>query len=90
MSRLGETDIAAGLRRLSGWTRAGEALARTYRFRDFREAIAFVNRVADIAERAGHHPDIAIRYDVVTLTLTTHDAGGITAQDFALAEAIGD
>lgn len=90
MSRLGEADIAAGLRRLSAWTRAGEALARTYRFRDFREAIAFVNRVADIAERAGHHPDIAIRYNVVTLTLTTHDAGGLTAQDFALAEAIGN
>ncbi len=90
MSRLGEPDIAAGLRRLSGWTRVGEALARTYRFRDFREAIAFVNRVADVAERAGHHPDIAIRSNVVTLTLTTHDAGGLTAQDFALAEAIGD
>ena len=90
MSRLGESDIAAALRRLSGWTRAGDALVRTYRFRDFRGAIAFVNRVADVAEGAGHHPDIAVRYNVVTLTLTTHDAGGLTAQDFALAEAIGD
>jgi 4a-hydroxytetrahydrobiopterin dehydratase len=88
--RLDEQGIAAALRTTPGWERAGAEIRRVYRFGDFREALAFVNRVADIAERAGHHPDIAIRYNVVTLTLTTHDAGGLTTRDFALAESIGD
>ena len=58
------------------------------RFRDFREALAFVNRVGGLAEAAGHHPDIDIRYNTVTLALTTHDAGGLSAKDFDLARAI--
>jgi 4a-hydroxytetrahydrobiopterin dehydratase len=88
MSRLGDADIAAGLGSAAGWTRAADAITRTYRFRDFREALAFVNRVGELAERAGHHPDIDIRYNAVSLTLSTHDAGGLTAKDFALARAI--
>jgi 4a-hydroxytetrahydrobiopterin dehydratase len=76
------------VRRTPGWERAGAEIRRTYRFRDFREALAFVNRVGDLAERAGHHPDIDIRYNVVTLALTTHDAGGLTAKDFELALSI--
>ena len=63
-------------------------IRRTYRFRDFREALAFVNRVGDLAERAAHHPDIDIRYNAVTLALTTHDAGGLSDKDFELARAI--
>ena len=88
MSRLDEADVAAGLRRTPGWERTGAGITRAYRVRDFREALAFVNRVGDLAERAGHHPDIDIRYNSVTLALTTHDAGGLTQKDFDLAHAI--
>jgi 4a-hydroxytetrahydrobiopterin dehydratase len=90
MSRLDEAAVAAALRRTPGWERAGSELRRTYRFRDFREALAFVNRVGGLAEAAGHHPDIDIRYNTVTLALTTHDAGGLTTKDFELARTIGD
>ena len=88
MSRLDEAGVAAALRRAPGWQRVGDEIRRTYRFGDFREALAFVNRVAVLAERAGHHPDIDIRYSAVTLALTTHDAGGLSAKDFELAGAI--
>ena len=83
-----DTAVAAGLARLPGWTRAGRAIARTYRFEDFRGALAFVNRVAALAERQQHHPDIDIRYNEVTLSVWTHDAGGLTERDFRLAAAI--
>jgi 4a-hydroxytetrahydrobiopterin dehydratase len=88
MSRLDEASVAAGLRQTPGWERAGAEIKRSYRFADFREALAFVNRVGELAERAGHHPDIDIRYNTVTLALSTHDAGGLTAKDFELARAI--
>jgi len=88
MSRLDDAAIAAALRRASGWERKGDEIRRTYRFRDFREALAFVNRVGELAERAGHHPDIDIRYNAVTLALTTHDEGGLSDKDFELARAI--
>ena len=67
------------------WSEAGGSIQRTYQFDDFVQAIAFLNKVADAAEAAQHHPDILIRYNKVTLTLTTHDAGGITDNDFSLA-----
>jgi 4a-hydroxytetrahydrobiopterin dehydratase len=88
MSRLDEAGVAEAVRRTPGWERAGAEIRRTYRFGDFREALAFVNRVGELAERAGHHPDIDIRYNAVTLALTTHDAGGLTAKDFELARSI--
>jgi 4a-hydroxytetrahydrobiopterin dehydratase len=88
MSRLDDAGVAQALRQIPGWERAGAEITRTYRFRDFREALAFVNRVGELAERAGHHPDIDIRYSAVTLALTTHDAGGLSAKDFELARAI--
>jgi 4a-hydroxytetrahydrobiopterin dehydratase len=88
MSRLDEAAIAQALRQAPGWERAGSEITRTYRFEDFRAALAFVNRVGDLAERAGHHPDIDIRYNAVKLTLSTHDAGGLTTKDFNLARAI--
>jgi len=89
MSRLDEAAIAQALRQAPGWERTGGEITRTYHFKDFREALAFVNRVGDLAERAGHHPDIDIRYNAVKLTLSTHDAGGLTSKDFDLARAIG-
>ena len=88
MSRLDEAAVSAALRRTPGWERAGGELRRTYRFRDFREALAFVNRVGGLAEAAGHHPDIDIRYNKVRLVLSTHSKGGLTELDFGLAERI--
>jgi 4a-hydroxytetrahydrobiopterin dehydratase len=71
-----------------GWRREGRTITRSYRFERFREALAFVNRVGELAERQNHHPDIAIHYTEVTLTLWSHDAGGVTGRDFRLAVAI--
>jgi 4a-hydroxytetrahydrobiopterin dehydratase len=88
VSRLDEPGIAAALRQAPSWERAGAEIRRTYTFDDFRAALAFVNRVGDLAERAAHHPDIDIRYNRVTLALSTHDAGGLSAKDFDLARAI--
>ena len=89
MALLTETEIGTLLPRVPGWERRGADLRRTWTFPDFRAAMAFVNRVADLAEAANHHPDIDVRYSKVTLVLSTHDAGGLTARDFALAEKIG-
>ena len=88
MSRLDEASIGNALQRTPGWARAGAEIRRTYRFRDFREALAFVNRVGGLAEAAGHHPDIDIRYTKVLCTLSTHDSGGVTENDVNLARGI--
>lgn len=85
---LDEAALNAALARLRGWRRAGHAIEKTYRFSDFRAALTFVNRVGDLAERHNHHPDITIHYAEVTLTLWSHDAGGVTGRDVKLAEAI--
>lgn len=74
--------------RLVDWTVDGELLRRTFIFGDFTEAMGFVTRVAILAEKANHHPDIDIRWNKVTLVLTTHDAGGLTENDVALAEKV--
>lgn len=68
-----------------GWKQQGDAIIRTYKFPTFRGAIAFVNFVAELAEARDHHPDIDIRWNKVTLTLSTHSAGGLTEKDFDLA-----
>ena len=85
---LSDIAIQRELGSLPGWSRRGDLLTRTYAFRNFVDAIAFVNRVADHAEAANHHPDIDIRYSRVTLSLSTHDAGGITQNDLDLAKSI--
>jgi 4a-hydroxytetrahydrobiopterin dehydratase len=89
MPILTETEIQARLLRVPAWERRGAEIRRTWTFPDFRSAMAFVNRVAGLAEAANHHPDIDVRYSRVTLVLSTHDAGGLTARDFDLAESIG-
>jgi 4a-hydroxytetrahydrobiopterin dehydratase len=89
MQRLDEQQIAQRLARLPGWQRQGDEIRRTFSFADFAQALAFVNRVGALAEAMDHHPDIDIRYSRVTLALTTHDAGGLSARDFELAERIG-
>lgn len=85
MSALTSAEVNAKLSTLADWKVANGELVRTFQFRDFRGSMAFVNQVADLAEAAGHHPDIDIRYNKVRLALVTHDAGGITAKDFDLA-----
>lgn len=67
------------------WEIVNGELVRTFQFKDFRAALTFVNRVGELAEEAGHHPDIDIRYNRVRLALVTHDAGGLTDKDFSLA-----
>ncbi|MBI2949409.1 MAG: 4a-hydroxytetrahydrobiopterin dehydratase [Verrucomicrobia bacterium] len=86
MPKLTPAQIKSALRSVRQWTKRGKTIARTYAFKDFPSAVKFVNAVARTAERAWHHPDIDIRWNKVTLTLTTHDAGGLTEKDFALAE----
>jgi 4a-hydroxytetrahydrobiopterin dehydratase len=73
---------------LSGWEVEGSKLQTTHKFKDFIAAIEFVNKLVEPAESAGHHPDIEISYNKVKITLTTHDAGGLTQNDFDLAAVI--
>jgi 4a-hydroxytetrahydrobiopterin dehydratase len=85
MDRLSPEDARSRLSKLSGWQIEAGQLVKTYQFEDFLGALGFVNRVGEAAEAAGHHPDIDIRYNRVRLSLSTHDAGGLTAKDFDLA-----
>ena len=85
---LSEGEILQALRALPGWEPVGAAIRKEFRLRGFREAVAFVGRVADLAEAADHHPDITIKYRKVVLTLTTHSARGLTGKDFDLAAKI--
>ncbi|MBM3836769.1 MAG: 4a-hydroxytetrahydrobiopterin dehydratase [Verrucomicrobia bacterium] len=86
MPKLTPPQIKIALRTVRQWKKRGKTISRTYQFKDFPAAIKFVNAVARSAEKAWHHPDINIRWSKVTLTLTTHDAGGLTDKDFTLAE----
>lgn len=86
--RLSEMEITEGLRDLPDWSREGETIVRTIRCPSFPDAIALVDRVADAAEAADHHPDILIRWRRVTFTLSTHASGGLTGKDLALAAEI--
>ena len=90
-TRMSESQIEEALAGVPEWSEmsagtSGE-IQRTFQFATFRDAIAFVHQVADYAEQAQHHPNILIRYSKVTLSVNTHDAGGITAKDFELAHA---
>jgi 4a-hydroxytetrahydrobiopterin dehydratase len=85
MSALSSADVNSRLKSAPEWKVESGELVRTFQFRDFLGSMAFVNKVADLAEEAGHHPDIDIRYNKVRLALVTHDAGGLTAKDFDLA-----
>jgi 4a-hydroxytetrahydrobiopterin dehydratase len=85
---LSDQDARTRLATLTGWEIDGDRLRKRYTLDSFKAAIAFVNRVAALAEAADHHPDILIEYRHVTLTLTTHDEGGLSARDFSLASRI--
>jgi 4a-hydroxytetrahydrobiopterin dehydratase len=88
MTLLTEDQITARLGGLDGWELDGKAIGRTVTLKDFRAAMLYVGAVAYLAEAANHHPDIAISWNKVTLTLSTHSAGGLTEADFAMAERI--
>jgi len=83
--KLTQDRIGERLAEFPDWSQIGDALQRTFNFDGFRDAMSFVNRVAELAEDLQHHPDILIRYSKVTLTLSTHDAGGLTERDFGFA-----
>ena len=85
MAKLSTIQIKSGLASVPEWKIRNKTITRTYEFKDFPAAVKFVNSVARIAEKAWHHPDIDIRWNKVTLTLTTHDEGGLTQKDFDLA-----
>lgn len=88
MTLLDPAAVDAALAGLDGWRREGDALVRDLRFPSFMAAIRFIVRVADLAEAADHHPELSNVYWNVGIRLTTHDAGGITDRDVALARAI--
>jgi 4a-hydroxytetrahydrobiopterin dehydratase len=88
MEKLNSTQIKNALSSVPNWKQDDSEINRTFQFKDFSEAMKFVNGVAKLAEAAQHHPDIDIRWNKVRLALSTHDAGGLTANDFDLAEKI--
>jgi 4a-hydroxytetrahydrobiopterin dehydratase len=87
-TRLSDDAVARELTSMPQWARDGKAIQRTWRFEDFKTAMIFVNGVAALAEKANHHPDIAIHYNEVTLRLWSHDSDGVSARDFDLARVI--
>jgi 4a-hydroxytetrahydrobiopterin dehydratase len=80
--------IEAALGAAPAWALRGQSITRTFHFKDFAAALAFVNRVAVVADELSHHPDVDIRWNTLTLALSTHDAGGLTDLDFTLAARI--
>jgi len=90
LPKLSDIEIQRELNSLAGWARKGEALAKVFEFPTFPAGIAWVTRVAEAAEKINHHPDLDIRYTRISAQLTTHDSGGITARDFALARTMDE
>jgi 4a-hydroxytetrahydrobiopterin dehydratase len=90
MAPLSGTEIQQALQELPGWTQNGNAIARLFEFSTFMKGIEFVNKVAQAAEAANHHPDITINYNKVTMALTSHDSGGVTRRDLKMAEKINE
>ncbi|MGI9032358.1 MAG: 4a-hydroxytetrahydrobiopterin dehydratase [Acidimicrobiales bacterium] len=88
MAALSDEEVRAQLGELSDWQVDGGQIVREYRFDDFRQAVAFVVRVAFEAEAANHHPDLDVRYNRVRVALSTHSEGGVTSKDFELAAAL--
>jgi 4a-hydroxytetrahydrobiopterin dehydratase len=88
MAVLSDDEIRDRLEGLEGWERDGDALRKRFKFDDFQGSVEFVNRITPPAEEMNHHPDLALSWDTVTVTLSTHSQGGITANDFELAAQI--
>jgi 4a-hydroxytetrahydrobiopterin dehydratase len=88
MDKLDGEELRFRMRDLEGWKLLRDAIHKDFTFRGFRAAIAFVNRIAEQATAAGHHPDLEIHYNRVVVSLSTHDSGGVTEKDVELAEKI--
>lgn len=88
MSLLSETEIEGALAEVRGWEREGAEIAKTFELADFVGSVAFVNKLVEPAEEMNHHPDVAVSWNRVTVSITNHEAGGLTAADFALATRI--
>jgi 4a-hydroxytetrahydrobiopterin dehydratase len=88
VDRLDDDQIEARLAELEGWERDGETIVKEYKLDDFVGSVRFVDRVVEPAEEMGHHPDLSISWDTVRVSITTHAAGGLTANDFELAKRI--
>lgn len=88
MAKLNPDQIGDRLKPLPGWEYKDNGIRKLYRFKEFLHGIRFIDRIAELAEAADHHPDILVNYTRVTFTCTTHSAGGVTEKDFALANQI--
>ena len=88
MPALNVAEIRNALSNSAGWSYSGNAIHKKFAFESFMPGIGFVNRIAEAAEKAQHHPDIAINYNVVSISLSTHSEGGVTPKDFVLAGQI--
>jgi len=88
MELLSDSEINSRLADLEGWDREGEAITKTFELADFVGAVEFVNKLVAPAEDMGHHPDVCVSWNKVTVSITTHAAGGLTANDFELARRI--
>jgi 4a-hydroxytetrahydrobiopterin dehydratase len=87
---LSDGELQQALPRLPGWKRNGKAIERVFQFENFVRAMEFVNQIAEAAEAVNHHPDILISYNQVTLTLLSHDSGGVTQRDIRMAGRINE
>jgi len=90
VAALSKAEIHERLKKLEQWSLAGKSLQKKYTFKSFMPAIGFVNKIAEAAESAGHHPDITINYSLVGISLSTHSEGGVTDKDFELAQKIDE
>ncbi|MBE9044069.1 4a-hydroxytetrahydrobiopterin dehydratase [Pleurocapsales cyanobacterium LEGE 10410] len=87
---LSQSEIEQKLQTIPQWEQQEQTITRTFEFNGFVEAIDFVDKLVEPAEQAGHHPDLAISYNKVTVSLTSHDAGGLTQKDFEMAQTISN
>ena len=85
-----EAELQQALRQLAGWKKNGSAIERVFQFDNFVKAMEFVNQIAEAAEAVNHHPDIVINYNKVTLSLVSHDSGGVTQRDIKMAGRINE
>lgn len=90
MATLDDTEIESKLGGLDGWERSGDAIRKEFDLGDFVGSVGFVQKVVEPAEEMGHHPDLAISWDKVEVTITTHSEGGLTSNDFELAKRIDE
>ena len=90
MAVLNDDEVQRRLSNLSGWERDGNAIKRQFKFEDFQASVDFVNRITPAAEQMNHHPDLAISWNTVDVSLSTHSEGGLTENDFELARQISD